>query len=534
MLEQPPPAAPRAPAAPGWRLVTAAALALAASWAVYVHFATAIVPFDDAYISFRYAENLAAGRGLVYNDGERVFGSSTPLFVLWLTALRLLVAGDLATVAVRTNAIAFVLAALLAGWLVRRTTGRPLVGAAAALAILVNPMLLSISIGGMETFWFLSLLIAALWVLGSDPPRPWRFGLLAGLVILTRAEGVLLLPLALVAWARQPRVLLRAAASAALPLAIWTIFSTLYFGSPVPQSMVAKAAPIYLLPGGFTFEQIVDNLDHWVTGDRFGALRSVRRGALAVVLAAATAATLLWPAARRRGAWFPAALLAGLVAIYAFANTLYFEWYWPPVSVMLLLALVIGTTALVSATQTSLIDRGRRRHARALGVVGAVLLAIWLGTMSLSPLRYGAISTRNPMEFVEQTPTRRRVLAYLAAGEALTRAAAPGDTVAAPELGALGATYRGRILDPCGLISREAMPFLPIPPDEQPRIGAGAISVAFVEATLPDWIVALPSFISPRFATSQWFRDNYRLEGTMPLPFVIWESREILIYRRRV
>jgi hypothetical protein len=137
------------------------------------------------------------------------------------------------------------------------------------------------------------------------------------------------------------------------------------------------------------------------------------------------------------------------------------------------------------------------------------------------------------MTFVEQNPTRRRVLAYLAAGAALSRAASPGDTVAAPEFGALGATWRGRILDPCGLISREAMPFLPIPHDEQRRVGAGAISVPFVEATEPDWIVALPSFTSPRFATSSWFNERYRLEGTMELPFVIWESREIVIYKRR-
>jgi len=29
---------------------------------------------DDAYISMRYAENFAAGKGLVYNEGERVEG----------------------------------------------------------------------------------------------------------------------------------------------------------------------------------------------------------------------------------------------------------------------------------------------------------------------------------------------------------------------------------------------------------------------------------------------------------------------------
>src|SRR5206468_2430966 len=31
--------------------------------------------FDDAWIHFRYARNLAQGKGFVYNDGERVLGS---------------------------------------------------------------------------------------------------------------------------------------------------------------------------------------------------------------------------------------------------------------------------------------------------------------------------------------------------------------------------------------------------------------------------------------------------------------------------
>ncbi|MCC6215383.1 MAG: hypothetical protein IT376_10970 [Polyangiaceae bacterium] len=37
---------------------------------------------DDAFISLRYAENLAAGDGFVYNPGERVEGTSSPLWVV--------------------------------------------------------------------------------------------------------------------------------------------------------------------------------------------------------------------------------------------------------------------------------------------------------------------------------------------------------------------------------------------------------------------------------------------------------------------
>jgi hypothetical protein len=43
---------------------------------------------DDAYITFRYAENLAAGHGLVFNPGEPVLGTTTPLCATVLAGLK--------------------------------------------------------------------------------------------------------------------------------------------------------------------------------------------------------------------------------------------------------------------------------------------------------------------------------------------------------------------------------------------------------------------------------------------------------------
>jgi arabinofuranosyltransferase len=46
--------------------------------------------FDDAMISMRYARNLAAGNGLVWNVGERVQGFTTPLWALYMSLVHLL------------------------------------------------------------------------------------------------------------------------------------------------------------------------------------------------------------------------------------------------------------------------------------------------------------------------------------------------------------------------------------------------------------------------------------------------------------
>ena len=41
---------------------------------------------DDAYITFRYSENIASGNGFTYNPPARVLGTTTPLFTVMMTA----------------------------------------------------------------------------------------------------------------------------------------------------------------------------------------------------------------------------------------------------------------------------------------------------------------------------------------------------------------------------------------------------------------------------------------------------------------
>jgi hypothetical protein len=53
-------------------VVTGAVLAAARFWVC-----------DDAFISFRYADNLVRGHGLVFNLGERVEGFTNLAWTLW-------------------------------------------------------------------------------------------------------------------------------------------------------------------------------------------------------------------------------------------------------------------------------------------------------------------------------------------------------------------------------------------------------------------------------------------------------------------
>src|SRR5256885_13714278 len=68
-------------------IVLVASLAIAAFvWDYRLRF-----PFDDTFISFRYAEHLAAGHGLVWNiGGPHTEGYTNFLFVLLLAICRFL------------------------------------------------------------------------------------------------------------------------------------------------------------------------------------------------------------------------------------------------------------------------------------------------------------------------------------------------------------------------------------------------------------------------------------------------------------
>ena len=116
---------------------------------------------DDAYITFRYAQNLLAGNGLVYNPGEAVLGTTTPAFALLLTGTSPIpgLAG------VTLPQIAVILNTLLDGVncallvLLGRRLSWGLAGVLAALAWAIAPWSVTFAIGGMET----SLLVASSW-----------------------------------------------------------------------------------------------------------------------------------------------------------------------------------------------------------------------------------------------------------------------------------------------------------------------------------------------------------------------------------
>ena len=196
--------------------------------------------YEDAFITLRYARNLASGDGLVFNVGERVLGTTTPLFALLLAPAGL-VAGDAGLLAAARGLGILATGAVV--WLyfrLARKAGLPdVVPLGASLLMAVSYELVIAGVAGMETMLIVALMLGGLKLLVSE--RPAAAGLVLGLLVIGRIDGLLWVALAAgYLWWRDRRLPTPAIIAFAATLAPWLIFATAYYGSPVPHTMAAK------------------------------------------------------------------------------------------------------------------------------------------------------------------------------------------------------------------------------------------------------------------------------------------------------
>jgi len=210
--------------------------------------------YDDPFITYRYAQNVASGLGFVYNPGERVLSTTTPLFTLLLAALSLLW-NNLPRLANLIGAMSIALGGVLLYWLantlsetmaVKNTVVFPATGFAhqpwvgwAGLALYpTSPLLLSCL--GSETPLYIAFCLAC-FVFYARANYSLT-ALFAALAVLTRADG-LLLPLLLAAdhiFVRRRSIPWRSLLLFLGLILPWFVFAWIYFGSPVPATLAAK------------------------------------------------------------------------------------------------------------------------------------------------------------------------------------------------------------------------------------------------------------------------------------------------------
>lgn len=202
---------------------------------------------DDAYISYRYALNLIAGHGLVFNPGERVEGYTNLLYVLLMAPLAWLGGPDrLYPHSVALNLVFAALTVVQVGrYVSRRLDGFR--GGLAALLLALCPSLWVAVASGLETPLVLWLQVA-IWIaaeqVAGEGGKVWRLAGLCVLLILTRADGFLLpgLAAAFLFLKGRRREALAVAATAAAAVGLLVLWRLSYYGWPLPNTYYAKVS----------------------------------------------------------------------------------------------------------------------------------------------------------------------------------------------------------------------------------------------------------------------------------------------------
>ncbi|MBM3121071.1 MAG: hypothetical protein FJZ97_02660 [Chloroflexi bacterium] len=474
---------------------------------------------DDAYISFRYARNILAGLGPFYNPGEPVLGTTTPLFVMVLTALGLVTGGANASFPHLALGVSAVADALTCGLLVAlgRQFGKSRAGVAAAVFWAIAPWSVTFAVGGMETSLFIALTSASFYF--HSTRRPIGTSLCGVMALLTRPDALLfLLPLALerlrqAARARNRHDVDQRIKPAELlvvigPLIAWGALSVALYGSPVPHSIAAKAVA-YHLPREASLVRLAQHL-----ATPFQESQILGSWWIAVGLVLYPSLYLLgWIPVVRQKPWvWPLAAFPWVYVIaYAVANPLLFRWYLSPPLPLYFLGIALGIDRLASDL--------RRREL----FWGCCLLAVAAASAAWT-LRpdHGSSRPAPQMAYI------RLELLYHQAAERLRGELTPGATIAAGDVGALGFDTQADILDTVGLVSPESSPYYPLPTSSY--VINYAIPSQLIVDRNPDFVVLLEVYGRNTLLRDDTFLSRYGLIETYPTD--IYGSRGMLIFKR--
>lgn len=382
---------------------------------------------DDAFITYRYAENIAAGNGFVYNLGERVLGTTTPLYTLLLAGLSWL-GFSTPQVSQGLGLLASGLTGIVLYFFCRRLN----LGNVSYLAVALYacwPNAINCDISGMETPLFTLGALAFFYTVLLA--RYQQAALLAALLTLLRPEGALLVVLLVVFFlaSKRRKFAIEALIIVALVLP-WLIFSWSYFGSVIPNSVPAKLA-LYL---GYNTGTLADRFS-----DLLGL--SSPLGWLSLLGAIWGLTYLLM---RVFWGWLEALYIFATLVPLALSHTALFYWYKAPLAPLWILFITAGCAGALHLAG-ALIKQRR--------VIQVSVAAV---ALTLIPALYGQVERSRKFQ---QTQAQAYLGQHRRAGEYLAKHAKSGEVVVAEDIGYLGYVFRGTVVDRDGLVSPEAISF---------------------------------------------------------------------------
>lgn len=389
--------------------------------------------YDDPFITYRYAQNVAQGNGMVYNMGERVLSTTTPLFTLLLAGIYP-IWPDLPHLANLFGAFSLAMCGLIV-WYLAKAIRFPVLGWVGLLLIPAFPLLVSTL--GSETPIYLALCLGAITAYGYR--RLNLAAVLSALAVLTRPDGILVAAILAVVgyleWRKTsqpfPWSPLLLFAGITLP---WFVFSWLYFGSPLPVTLAAKqhqgamAISQRFAPGLPTiFRPYTRHWYFWI--EAFFAVIGFGWMVKKFITGRSNLAGFwqTWKSVLLLFAWTLTYFLA-----YALMGVSRYFWYYAPLVPGFLAMVGLGLTALLFFI----------KHNRVPGLSSYLVLSLVLILMVAQVFHLGMVR-----------PTAvPRTAAYRAVGEWLARNTPSSSAIGLLEVGVIGYHAQRPVVDFAGLI----------------------------------------------------------------------------------
>jgi hypothetical protein len=456
-------------------------LAIAAAMAVAVGDGS----LDDAYITYRYASNLAAGEGLMYTPGERAFGITEPGHGMLLGGLHAVTGIPIPWLGTAVTGLALVAIALLLA-----TGTRPAWGAIAGATLVVSSTLIWGCPG------FAGTLTVALCLGAAALAERWPLvaGASAGVAVWTRPDaGVAVVAIGTLLWWRHRTTPWRFGIGSAAVVVTGLAAATLYYGAALPTTLAAKRAMAEALPGTWG--------GGWMLLQGFADAWRAHLGALALPVAAlgVVGGWRLW----RSGDLVSRTLIldaAGLAVAYPLLGVGFYPWYVIPVTAALLYGAGTGAWWVARATASRITEERARTAA---GIATALLLAA-VGVRVVELVRAHSWPT--------YLATYRQAAGWLAAN------APPGEAVALTEVGVVGYFSDLPVLDLLGLVTPAARDDV-----REGRIGR------LLKRRPAAFVVEHTGRTVGEFTRRAWFEQRYRAEWRLADP----AGGEVVIFRLR-
>lgn len=487
---------------------------------------------DDAYITYRYAYNLATGVGFVYNAGEAVLGTTTPLYTMVVAVLGLLTGNSRALypqLSVIVNTIADAGGVTLLYLIGRKLFSNAHIYRVPGIVLgalwAVAPRSVTFAIGGMETSVYITLMLGAFCAWLYD--RTILSATVTGFAVLTRPDaliwaGPLALGMIATAWVSNrdksllQRLPLAEGGAFTVVVAPWIVFSWATFGSPLTNSVSAKAVAYILEP----LQALTALLGVYITPFSenvvFGEGTPLMIASVVYLLLYVVGGVFL---VRRDWRSLPLVLFPWLYLItFSAANPLIFRWYGSPPIPLLMLMAVAGVWAVSRDVG------GTRRAGLAVGVIGIVWFGFSLYAWELAP-------DHGPTRPAPRMAWHQLELLYEEAALLVANESDADAVVAAGDIGAVGWFADRALLDTLGLVSPQSIAFYPVDESDVVDTTAYAIATGLIEQEQPDYIVTLEAYVRNTLLMSEEFEEQYELVHTIETD--IYGSNNMLIFRLR-